>query len=73
VKGPLAYVHDRVAPIRRRQKIPEPSRASLRFSVVVCVRTSAFLGMASFRSQGVAGGAPLHLRLRGPSATAEGR
>jgi len=73
VREPLAYVHDRVAPIRGRQKIPELSRASLRFSVVVCVRTSAFLGMASFRGQGFPGGAPLRLRLRGPSATAEGR
>ena len=54
MRGPLAYVHGYVAPIRGRQKIPEPSRASLRFSVVVCVRT---LGMASFRGQGVAGGA----------------
>jgi hypothetical protein len=46
---PLTYVHDCVALIRGRQKIPGPSRASLWFSVVVCVRTSAFLGMASFR------------------------
>ncbi|KAK4442266.1 hypothetical protein QBC34DRAFT_431744 [Podospora aff. communis PSN243] len=43
-------------------------------SVVVCVRTSAFLGMASFEGQGVvAGGAEPHLRPRGPGATAESR
>ena len=60
MRGPLAYVHDLVPSIGRRQKIPEPSRALLRFSVVVRVCTSAVLGVASFR--GVAGGARRHGR-----------
>jgi len=64
VRGPLPYVHDRVPPIGGRQRVPEPPRASLRFSVVVYVCTSAILGTASFRGRG----SPV-----GPGATAEGR
>jgi len=49
VRGLIVYVYNHVTLIRGREKIPELSRTLLRFSVMVCVRILAFLGMASFR------------------------
>ena len=57
VRGLFVYIYNCVAPIRGRQKIPEPLCASLRFSVVVYMCISTFLEMVLFRGQGITSGA----------------